>query len=176
MSPLAQDEALDIRENNRLMKKGSTIVLQVVTVLIGIGALAFMLWEPQIEGRNAHATLYEIYFKDPFLAYAYVASIPFFAALYQIFTVLGYAGRNTVFSQSAVTALRTTKYCAMSIIGFVAGGELFIMLGKSDDRAGGVFMGFLITSGSIVIATVAAVFEKRLHAALEMKSEHAHTV
>ena len=66
-----------------------TIFLQVVIVLIGIGALALMLWEPHIEGRNAHATLFEIYFKDPFLAYAYIASIPFFVALYQAFKVLG---------------------------------------------------------------------------------------
>ena len=60
------------------MKRSSTIFLQVVIVLIGIGALALMLWEPHIEGRNAHATLFEIYFKDPFLAYAYIASIAVF--------------------------------------------------------------------------------------------------
>ena len=78
------------------MKKRSlvipTIFLQAVIVLIGIGALALMLWEPHIEGRNAHATFFEIYFKDPFLAYAYLASIPFFVALYQVFKVLGYIG------------------------------------------------------------------------------------
>ena len=71
------------------MKRSSTIFLQVVIVLIGVGALAFMLREPHIEGRNAHVTLFEIYFKDPFLAYAYIASIPFFVALYQAFKVLG---------------------------------------------------------------------------------------
>ena len=110
------------------MKRSSTIFLQVVIVLIGIGALALMLWEPHIEGRNAHATLFEIYFKDPFLAYAYIASIPFFVALYQAFKVLGYVGQNKVFSQAAVKALRTIKYCAIAIIGFVAVGEIFIML------------------------------------------------
>ena len=101
------------------MKRSSTIFLQVVIVLIGIGALALLLWEPQIEGRNAHATLFEIYFKDPFLAYVYAGSIPFFIALYQAFKVLGYAGQNKVFSQAAVKALRTIKYCAIAIIGFV---------------------------------------------------------
>ena len=110
------------------MKRSSTIFLQVVIVLIGIGALALLLWEPHIEGRNAHATLFEIYFKDPFLAYVYIASIPFFVALYQAFKVLGYAGQNKVFSQAAVKALRTIKYCAIAIIGFVAVGEIFIML------------------------------------------------
>lgn len=65
------------------MKKGSTVFLQVVVVLIGIGAIALMLWEPHLEGRNAHATTFQIYFEDPFLAYAYTASIAFFVALYR---------------------------------------------------------------------------------------------
>ena len=154
------------------MKKSSTIFLQVVIVLIGIGALAVMLWEPHIEGRNVHATLFEIYFKDPFLAYAYIASIPFFVALSQAFKVLGYAGQNKIFSQAAVKALRTIKHCAIAIIGFVAVGEIFIMLGNSDDRSGGVFMGILITFGSIVIATAAAMFERILQNAVDIKSEN----
>lgn len=142
------------------MKKSAAIVLQVVIVLIGIGTLALMLWEPHIEGRNVHATLFEIYFKDPFLAYAYIASIPFFVALFHAFKVLGYAGQNKVYSQTAVKALRTIKYCAIAIIGFVAAGEVFIILGNSDDRAGGVFMGILIALGSTLIATAAAMLER----------------
>src|SRR5205809_987077 len=114
------------------MKRSSAAFLQTVIVLIGIGALALMLWEPHIEGRNAHATPFEIYFKDPFLAYAYVASIPFFAALFQAFKVLAYTRENKVFSQGAVKALRTIKFCAIAIIGFVAVGEVFLMFGNSD--------------------------------------------
>ena len=151
------------------MKRVATLFLRAVLVLIGIGALALLLWEPHIEGRNAHATLFAIYFKDPFLAYAYVASIPFFVGLYQGFKVLGRAGQNEEFSPSAVRSLRTIKYCAIAIIGFVAGGELFIMLGDSDDRAGGVFMGILITFGSIVIAAAAAMFERMLLNAVNVK-------
>ena len=158
------------------MKKRSlvvpTIFLQAVIVLIAIGALALMLWEPHIEGRNAHATLFEIYFKDPFLAYAYLASIPFFAALYQAFTILRYIGQNKAFSQVTMKALRTIRFCAFAIIGFVAVGELFIMLGNSADRAGGVFLGILITFGSVVIASAAAMFERVLQNAVDIKSEN----
>src|SRR5947207_10889462 len=158
------------------MKRSSTIFLQVVIVLIGIGALALMLWEPHIEGRNAHATLFEIYFKDPFLAYAYIASIPFFVALYQAFEVLGYAGQNKVFSQAAVKALRTIKVCAMAIIGFVALSVLFMISGDRDDRPAGVFMRILITFPSIVVATAAAISERILQNAVDMKSESDLTV
>src|SRR6266545_5523865 len=100
------------------MKRSLTIFLQIVIVLIGIGALALMLWEPHIEGRNAHATLFEIYFKDLFLAYGYLASIPFFVALYQAFKLLGYVDVNNIFSQPAVKAVRNIKYCAIIIGGF----------------------------------------------------------
>jgi len=159
------------------MKKSSIIFLQGVIVLIGIGALALLLWEPQIEGRNAHATNFEIYFKDPFLALVYIGSIPFFAALYQAIKVLGYAGQNKIFSQAAVKALRTIKYCALAIIGFVVVEEIFIMLNHgSDDAAGGVFMGILITFGSVVIATAAAMFERILQNAIDIKSENDLTI
>ncbi len=158
------------------MKRSSTIFLQIVIVFLGIGALALMLWEPHLEGRNLHATLVQIYFKDPFLAYAYIASTPFFVALYHAFKVLGYAGQNKVISREALKALRTIKYCAMAIIGFVAVGEVFILLGDSDDRAGGVFMGILITFGSIVIATGAAMFERNLQKAVGIKFENDLTV
>jgi hypothetical protein len=158
------------------MKRGPSLFLRAVLVLIGIGALAFLLWEPHIEGRNTHATLFEIYFKDPFLAYAYVGSIPFFVGLYHAFKVLGYAGRNKEFSPSAVRSLRTIKYCAIVIVGFVAVGEVFIMLGHSDDHAGGVFMGVLITFASIVVATAMAILERALQNAVDMKSENDLTV
>jgi hypothetical protein len=151
------------------MKK-STTFLQIVIVLIGIGALAFMLWEPHLEGRNVNATLFQIYFNDPFLACAYVASTPFFVALFKAFRVLGYVRDGKIFSQEAAQAFRTIKYCALSLIGFVAIGEIFIILNTSDDRAGGVAMGILIAFGSTVIAAAAAMFEKIVQNAVDMKS------
>jgi hypothetical protein len=160
------------------MKRSSTIFLQIVIVFIGIGALALMLWEPHLEGRNAHATPFEIYFKDPFLAYAYAASIAFFVALYQAFKLLGYIGANEVFSQRSVKALRTIKYCAMTLVAFIVGAEayLFIFVRGKDDIAGGVMIGLMMVFVSVVAATAAAVFERLLQSAVEIKSENDLTV
>ena len=160
------------------MKRSPTIFLQVVVILIGVGVLAFMLWEPHIEGRNAHATLFEIYFKDPFLAYAYTASIAFFVGLYQAFKLLGYIGRNEIFTQHSVKAVRTLKYCAMTLIAFILGAEayFFIAMRGKDDIAGGVMMGLLMIFVFIVIATAAAVFERTLQNAVDIKSENDLTV
>lgn len=144
------------------MNKRVSKLLQVFVLLVGVGALAFLLWEPHIEGRNVHATASQIYLNDPFLVYAYLASIPFFVALYHTFRVLGLAGERKVVSRQAVTYLRRIKFCALGIIAFVVGGEIFIWLNESDDRAGGVFMGLLITIGAIVIAVAANHFERSL--------------
>jgi DUF2975 family protein len=97
-------------------------------------------------------------------------------ALYQAFKVLGYIGQNKAFSKATMKALRNIKFCALGIIGFVAVGELFIMLGNSDDRAGGIFIGILITFGSVVIAIAAAMFERILQNAVDIKSENDLTV
>ena len=159
------------------MKKSSTIVLQIVIVALGIGVLAFMLWEPLIEGRNVHSTLFQVYFNDPFLAYMYTGSIAFFVTLYQVFKLLGYIGRNEVFSQNSLKALQKIKYCATVIVGFVVVAEAYLFIVRpGDDIAGGVFMGLLIIFVSGVVATVAAVFERTLQNAVEMKSENDLTV
>lgn len=161
------------------MKRSSTIFLQIVIVLIGLGALALLLWEPHLEGRNKDATLFEIYFQDPFLALVYAGSMPFFIALYQGIKVLGYVGRNQVFSPEVVKALRTIKYCALAIIGFVVVEEIFILLmngGDNDNPGAPIFMGILIIFPSIVVATAAAMFERILQNAVDLKSENDLTV
>src|SRR5689334_13622623 len=131
-----------------LLKRSATAFLQSVIVLIGISALAFLLWEPHVEGVNTHATFFDMYFNS-FVAYVYVGSMPFFVALYQAFKLLGYAGRDEVFSQRSVRALRTLKYCALAIIGVVAVSVFFMIGGDRDDRPAGLFMRILISFPSI---------------------------
>lgn len=162
------------------MKRSSTIFLQIVIVLIGVGAVALLLWEPRVEGVNAGATtLYEIYFDDPFLAYIYIGSIAFFVALYQAFKLLGYIGRSEVFSQASVKALRNIKYCALTIIAFLLGAEAYINIVQrrvEEDIAGGVMLGLIMIFISAVVATAAAVFERTLQSAVDLKSENDLTV
>lgn len=158
------------------LKRGSTLFLRVVLLLIAIVALAGMIRFPQTEGRAANLDLISIY-ADPFIVYGYIASIPFFIALYQAFKLLDYVDNNQVFSQSAVKAVRNIKYCAITISGFIVLGILFIRLfANGDDPAGPTALGILTTFASIVIATGAAVFERLLQNAVDIKSENDLTV
>ncbi len=161
------------------MKRSSIIFLQIVIVLIGVAALALLLWEPQVEGVNKNRTNFEIYFHDPFLALVYAGSIPFFIALYQACRALGYVGGGQVFSPEVVKALRIVRYCALAIIGFVVVEELWIHLvsGRDEDNPGApIFLGLLIVLPSIVVATTAGMFERILQNAVDLKSENDLTV
>jgi hypothetical protein len=161
------------------MKRSSIIFLQIVIVLIGVAAAALLLWEPQVEGVNKNRTNFQIYFQDPFLALVYAGSIPFFVALYQAIRALGYVGRNEVFSPEVVRALRIIRYCALAIIGFVVVEEIWILVmsGPDEDNPGApIFLGLLIVLPSIVVATVAGMFERILQNAVDLKTENDLTV
>src|SRR3970040_393153 len=71
-----------------LVKQSSKLFLKVVILLIAIGTLIWMIWFPQLEGRATNLDLISIY-KDPLIIYGYIASIPFFVALYYAFKFLG---------------------------------------------------------------------------------------
>ncbi|MBL8099091.1 MAG: DUF2975 domain-containing protein [Anaerolineales bacterium] len=158
------------------MKKGSTLFLKVVICLIAGVAFTMLVWFPQLEGRAANLDLISIY-KDPMIIYAFIGSIPFFVALYQAIKLLGYVDSNKVFSQYSVDAVKNIKYCAITFSGFILLGILYINLFiKGEDSAGVTALSIVITFASIVIATAAAVFQRLLQNAINIKSENDLTV
>jgi hypothetical protein len=142
-----------------------TVILQMLIALVGAGVLAFMLWEPRLEGVNAGRTLFEVYFKDPFLAYVYISSIAFFTALYQAFKVLGNIRADKMLSPETEKAIRTVKYCAETLVVLIlaAMAVLFALNRGQDDITGGVFMGLLAIAGSGTVAAVADRFRKKIY-------------
>lgn len=158
------------------VKRGSTLFLKIVLLLIAIGALAVMIRFPQLEGRAANLDLLHIY-ADPFIIYGYIASIPFFTALYQAFKLLGYIDHNQAFSQSAVNALRTIKHCALIFMAALIAGIVYIRFASGgDDPAGAIAVGICVTFVAIIIATATAVFQELLQNAVDIKSENDLTV
>ena len=159
------------------MKRISIVFLQAVIVLMGIGALAILIWFPLTEGRATNLDLFSIYF-DPFILYGYAASIAFFVALYQAFKLLRYIGQNKVFSSNSVKTLKSIKYCAILLSILIVAAGLFIRLShnKEDDPAGFLAICIVTTFVTIIVATAAAIFEKILQNAVDMKSENDLTI
>ncbi|QJW90846.1 DUF2975 domain-containing protein [Spirosoma taeanense] len=159
------------------MKRISIVFLQAVIVLIGIVALVIMIRLPLTEGRAKDLDILSIY-ADPFILYGYAASIAFFVALYKAFRLLGYIGHNKVFSSDSIGSLKSIKYCAIVLSGFIVMAGLYIRIfhDKEDDPAGFLAMCIVTTFVSIVVATAAAIFEKILQNAIDMKSENDLTI
>lgn len=159
------------------MKRISIVFLQIAIVLLAMAALALLIWVPQTEGRATNLDLFSIY-ADPLILYGYTASIAFFVALYKAFRLLGYIGQNQVFSANAVNALKSIKYCgiALGILIVLAGVYIRIFHSKEDDPAGFLAMCIVTTFVSLVVATAAAIFQKILQNAIDMKSENDLTI
>jgi len=159
------------------MKRIPVVFLQVVIVLIGIVALTILAWFPLTEGRATNLDLVDIYF-DPFILYGYAASIAFFIGLYKAFKLLGYIGQNRVFSSSSVKTLKSIKYCAIVLSVLIVMAGLFIRLShnEEDDPAGFLAICIVTTFVTIIVATAAAIFEKILQNAVDMKSENDLTI
>ena len=152
-----------------MLTRISTTLLQGLVVLLGIAVLVFLLWEPHLEGVNANATtLWEIYFDDPFLAYAYLGSIPFFVGAYQAFALLGLLGEGRAFSAASAQALRTLKRCALLTAGLILGAAVFLVATHDgqEDIAGAISLTFLLTVTSLGVAGAAALLERKARKAL----------
>ena len=145
------------------MKKISIIFFQTLIVIAGIAVFVMLIRFPLTEGRAAHLDLFSIYF-DPFILYGYAASIAFFVALYNCFKLLGYIGQHQLLSSSAVKALKNIRFCGILFSISVAMAGIFIALfhDKEDDPAGFLAICMVTTFVSALVATIAAIFQKRL--------------
>jgi biotin transporter BioY len=111
------------------------------------------------------------------LIYLYVTALPFYFALYQAFRLLNYIDQNKAFSELSVNALKLIKYCAVTIsVLYAAGMPLFYLMAEIDDAPGIIVIGLVIIFASMVIAVFAAVLQKLLKEAIDIKSENDLTV
>jgi len=152
------------------MKRTTIIFLQSLIIIFGIVILSFLIRVPLTEGRAANLDLYHIY-TDPFILFGYMASSPFFIALYKGFKILGYYGQNKIFSLIAVRELKIIKYCAILFSIFILSAGIFIILfhNVEDDPAGFISLCILTTFLSIVVAGIAGVLEKKLRKGIIQK-------
>jgi MFS family permease len=154
------------------MKRGSTLVLRAAILVMGLIVLGLCVFALPA-GINTDNTGYY----RPILFGLYIPAIPFFFALHQALKLLEYIDKNKAFSNLSVSALGNIKYCGLAISGLFALGMPYIFYAADRDDAPGVAaIGFIIIGASFVIATAAAVFQRLLQNAVDIKSENDLTV
>jgi hypothetical protein len=135
-----------------------------------------MIWLPQAEGRAMNLDIVSIY-TDPFIIYGYIASIPFFIGLHQAFKLLNLIDKGHAFSQGAVNTLKNMKVASLCLIGSIALALFYIrFFAHGDDPAGPTMLGMCLALAFGVIGTAAAIFQKLLQNAIDIKSENDLTV
>ena len=156
--------------------KRETLFLKIVVLLMGIPILALCLFGlPSI--ANEAAEHYPAYWVYPAIIGMYLAAIPFYLALYQAFKLLIYIDNNIAFSELSVKALKFIKRCGITISALYALViPLFYLVAEEDDAPGLIFIGLAIMFAPTVIAVFAAVLEKLLQVAIDIKSVNDLTI
>ncbi|WP_053367951.1 DUF2975 domain-containing protein [Bacillus sp. FJAT-27245] len=158
------------------MKRGSTLFLKIAVMIMGIPVLAIGIFGLYWLLRNPPNPDYA-HILYPIVIGMYVSVIPFFVALVQAFKLLSYIDRNEAFSQLSVKALKNIKLCAMTISGlYVAILPFVYVVAELDDAPGLIIIGMVPIFASLVIAVFAAVLQRLLQEAINIKSENDLTV
>ncbi|MEH7416452.1 DUF2975 domain-containing protein [Neobacillus drentensis] len=160
------------------MKKGTTLFLKIADILIGIPVLALCIFlVPEIANVTVKLLPGFAFLKYLVFIVFYASAIPFYFALYQTFKLLRYIDKNKAFSELSVNALKKIKHCALTICPLhVLVLPLFYLFAEADDAPGVIFVGMVVPFASLVIAVFAAVLQKLLKEAIDIKSENDLTV
>ena len=155
----------------RTMKRGSTLFLQVVILLMGVAVLALCIF-----------LLTALFTQDvggysPIIIGMLIATVPFFIGMYQTLKLLSYINKNKAFSEVSIKSLHTIKYCGIAISALYAVSLPYIVIvAERDDAPGVVLLGLIFTFAPMIVAVFAAVLQKLLQNAMDLKSENELTV
>jgi len=154
------------------LKQGSTLFLKIAVFLIGIPVLVLCIFGlTRLTNNLVNPDYAHILY--PIVIGMYVSVIPFFLALYQAFKLLSYIDKNQSFSGLSVRSLKKIKFCAMSISGlYVVIIPFVYLVADLDDAPGLIIIGMVPIFGSMVIAVFAAVLQRLLQEAIDIKSEN----
>lgn len=155
--------------------KRETLFLKIAVFLMGLPVLALCIWVvPRVAlNTGGHSPVLTIFA----LLGVYATAIAYFVALYTTIKLLSYIDQNIAFSELSVKALIKIKYCAIIISSvYVVGMPLIYYAAEVDDAPGLILIGMVIVFASFVVAVFAAVLQKLLKNAIDIKSENDLTV
>lgn len=154
------------------MKRGSTIFLKMAVFLMGIPVLATCIYGLAWLAKNPVNPVYS-YILYPIIIGIFASALPFYVALYQAFQLLTFIDRSKAFSELSVKSLKAIKLCAIIISGlYVVIIPFVYILAEQDDAPGLIIIGMVPILASMVIAVFAAVLQRLLQEAIDIKSEN----
>ena len=156
--------------------KRETLFLKAIVLLMGISVLApAVFWLPRLAVDMAEMYPEFAYLRYPILIGLYITVIPYFIALQQTFKLLIHIDGNNAFTEFSVNALNNIRHCAVAIsISYIVG--VVFLFSQNALHPGVAIIGFTIILASAAIAVFAAVLQKLLKNAIDIKTENDLTV
>jgi Protein of unknown function (DUF2975) len=159
------------------MKKGTTLILRMAVILIGIPVLVLGVMGIIVYAKEGPFNPEYAWSLYPVFIGMYISAIPFYIALYQAFKLLNIIDRNQAFSELSVHALKRIKYCAYVISAiYVVVMPFFFFIAEYDDAPGIILINWILVFASLVIGFFAAILQNLLNEAIVIKSENEFTV
>lgn len=158
------------------MKKGTTLFLKLAVIFMALPVLVLSIVGMVDLVRNPANPDYA-YMLYPIVAGIYLSSLPYYFALYQSFRLLSFIDNGKAFSELSVFALRKIKYCGIIIsIIFMVILPFIYLVAELDDAPGLILVGMIPIFTAMVIGVFAAVLERLLKEAIDIKSLNDLTV
>ena len=158
------------------MERASTLLLKIAVFLLGIPAAALIVFGlPSLIKNPINETYAHILY--PIVIGVYLTTIPFFIALYQALKLLNFIDHSQAFSQTSVFALKKIKFCALIISGvYVIILPFIYLVADLDDAPGLIVIGMVVIFAAFVISVFAALLQRLLQEAINIKTENDLTV
>lgn len=161
-----------MKQKASVVKNGSTIILRMAVLAFAALILGLCVFAVPAGIASDDLGMYRW-----ILAGLYLPAIPFFYVILQTMKLLDYIDSNTAFSEASVTALENIKFGAMTIAGlFTTGMPYVYYVANKDDAPGVVALGLVIVGASVAVAMFAAVLQRLLRSAIDIKIENDLTV
>ena len=158
--------------------KRETIILKIAVVMLGIPVAALcLLLLPFIARDAAQSSIRMAYVIYGILILMYISVVPFFAALYQGFRLLGYIDSNKAFSELSLKSIQKIRSCAAAIsIIYLFAMPLFYIVAEIDDAPGVILVGMIFVFAPLTVTVFAAILKKLLKNAIDLKNDNELTI
>ena len=155
-----------------------TMFLKIAVIMLGIPVAALsVLLLPWIARDAAQSSIRMAYVIYGILILMYISVVPFFAALYQGFRLLGYIDSNKAFSELSLKSIQKIRSCAAAIsIIYLFAMPLFYIVAEIDDAPGVILVGMILVFAPLTVTVFAAILKKLLKNAIDLKNDNELTI
>ena len=155
-----------------------TMILKIAVIMLGIPVAALsVLLLPWIARDASESSIRMAYVIYGILILMYISVVPFFAALYQGFRLLGYIDSNKAFSELSLKSIQKIRSCAAAIsIIYLFAMPLFYIVAEIDDAPGVILVGMIFVFAPLTVTVFAAILKKLLKNAIDLKNDNELTI